>query len=152
MAINVVGTGDEILTTERIIQWTKCLYATPIIYAAACCFPRLTLLTLYFRIFEKHRVYRVACYTLMALIIGLAIALILVDIFICVPVGSLWSLTATAEDSSCLSFAKFYRYSSLPNPILDVMMLALPQPIVWKLQLSTQARIGLAVTFLTGSV
>ena len=131
-------------------NWEKCLYATPIVHAAACCFPRLTLLTLYLRIFEKHRVYRIACYILMAMVISLAIAIILVSIFICLPVGSFWSYGS--ESYSCLRLATFYEFTSLPNPVIDLLMLALPLPIVWRLQLPRQAKIGLTITFLTGSV
>lgn len=130
------------------------MYATPILYAAACCFPRVTLLTLYLRIFEKHRPYRIACYTLMALLISLAVAVILVAIFICLPLGSFWQTTTVSqlEYTHCVNLGEFYRYGTLPNPILDVFILALPQPIVWKLQLPRQAKIGLAITFLTGSM
>ena len=97
-----------------------------------------------------HIPQRIACYTLMALITGLAIAVIFAGIFVCVPIGTFWTFDSTS--SRCLTIVTFYRYSSLPNPILDVMMLALPQPIVWKLHLPMQAKIGVAITFLTGSV
>lgn len=90
----------------------------------------------------------------MALLISLAVAVILVAIFICLPLGSFWQTTTVSqlEYTHCVNLGEFYRYGTLPNPILDVFILALPQPIVWKLQLPRQAKIGLAITFLTGSM
>lgn len=46
----------------------------------------------------------------------------------------------------------FVRWSTLPNILTDVIMLILPLPSIWNLQLRTPLKIGLTITFLTGSL
>ncbi|KAJ6021167.1 hypothetical protein N7540_006671 [Penicillium herquei] len=129
--------------------WGRCTYATPIIWSAACCFPRLMLLALYLRIFERHQKYRIACYSLMVVLVAFAFADIFVSAFICWPIHYLW---AVDHDGRCINIWQFYRYGTLPNIFIDLFMLVLPMPIVWRLQVSRQVKIGLGATFLTGSI
>ncbi|GLA16442.1 hypothetical protein AnigIFM62618_003021 [Aspergillus niger] len=140
----------EVIDPQALVPWAKCLYATPIIYSAGCCFPRVVLLTLYLRICEKNRRYRLACYSLMAFIVVFAIADIMAGAFECWPVAYLWDKTIVG--GKCDNIPMFYRWGTLPNVIIDVAMLILPQPVVWKLQVPAQVKYGLAVTFLTGSI
>ncbi|PYI26894.1 hypothetical protein BP00DRAFT_439626 [Aspergillus indologenus CBS 114.80] len=144
--LDVVETVDP----QALVPWAKCLYATPIIYSAGCCFPRVILLTLYLRICEKNRPYRVACYSLMAFIVAFAIADIMAGAFECWPVAYLWDKTIAG--GKCDNIPVFYRWGTLPNVIIDLAMLILPQPVVWRLQVPSQVKYGLAVTFLTGSI
>jgi len=46
----------------------------------------------------------------------------------------------------------YYRFTKIPNIATDVAMLAVPLPIVWKLQTSLLQKIGLTLIFMTGSV
>ncbi|KAL8818167.1 MAG: hypothetical protein Q9191_008000 [Dirinaria sp. TL-2023a] len=45
-----------------------------------------------------------------------------------------------------------YRWASLPNLITDIIMLILSLPLVWKLHIGTSQKVGLSLTFLTGSI
>lgn len=135
---------------QAIPPWAKCLYATPIIYSAACCFPRIVLLTLYLRIFEKHKPYRIACYSLMGLIVAFAVSDMFAGAFECWPAAYLWDKSIAG--GHCDNIPQFYRWGTLPNVFIDLMMLILPQPVVWSLQVPGQVKLGLAVTFLTGSM
>ncbi|PYH91595.1 hypothetical protein BO71DRAFT_385254 [Aspergillus ellipticus CBS 707.79] len=142
----------EVIDSQALIPWAKCLYAAPIIYSAACCFPRIILLTLYQRIVEKHNPYRIACYALMTIIIAFAVADMMAGAFECWPVACLWDKDRTIANGHCDNIPQFYRWGTLPNIIIDLMMLILPQPIVWTLQVQKPVKLGLAATFPTGSV
>ncbi|PYI08357.1 hypothetical protein BO78DRAFT_395729 [Aspergillus sclerotiicarbonarius CBS 121057] len=140
----------EATDPQALVPWAKCLYATPIIYSAACCFPRMVLLTLYLRIFNKHKPYRIACYSLMVFIVAFAIADMMAGAFECWPVSYMWD--STIPGGHCDNIPQFYRWGTLPNVIIDLMMLILPQPVIWKLQVHKHVRMGLVATFLTGSM
>lgn len=43
-------------------------------------------------------------------------------------------------------------WGSLPNIVTDVAMLILPMRVVWNLHLATRLKVGLAITFLVGSL
>ena len=135
---------------EAFPTLAKVLVATPIMYAAACAFPRRMLLSLYLRIFTLQKTYRIACYALMAVVIAFAIASILAGAFECTPIAYFWD--HTIEGGRCIDIAKFFRYGPLPNIFIDLLMLVLPQPVVWKLHSPIHVKVGLALTFLTGSV
>lgn len=110
--------------------------------------PRVVMLTLYLRVFTEKG-YRVACYILMWLVIALGVADILTGALECIPVEYLWDKSIPGH---CIDLPLFFRWGTLPNGIMDFFMLILPQPVIWKLQVNVQVKIGLAVTILTGSV
>jgi hypothetical protein len=45
-----------------------------------------------------------------------------------------------------------YTWFSIPNLVTDVAMLALPLPAIWTLKMSRGQKVGLTLTFLTGSM
>jgi hypothetical protein len=138
------------LDPAALVAWAKMLVATPILYASACAFARLMLLWLYLRLFEARRSYRYACYILMVLVIALVAGNIVVSGLQCIPIAYLWD--KTIPGGRCIDIPAFYRWATLlPNVFIDLLMLILPQPVVWKLQTQTHVKLGLAATFLTGS-
>ncbi|PLB48302.1 hypothetical protein P170DRAFT_411057 [Aspergillus steynii IBT 23096] len=133
-----------------LVPWAKCLYATPPVYSAACCFPRVILLTLYLRIVHAQKPYRVACFALITFVVALGVADTLAGAFECWPVAYLWD--KSIPDGHCFDIPLFYHWGTLPNVLVDLMMLILPQPVIWYLQVPAQVKFGLAATLLTGSI
>lgn len=103
---------------------------------------------LYLRIFNEKK-YRNACYAIMGLVILVALADIVATFTECIPISKLWD---PSIDGHCANIGQLYRLGTLPNVVIDLLMLVLPLPVVWKLHVSRQVRIGLTVTFLTGSM
>lgn len=134
---------------EALDTFSKVIYAMPILYSLACCFPKLVILTLYLRIFTL-KVYRVICHILIAIVISMTIANVFVGILICTPPAFLWD--DTVENGHCINIPIFYRWGTLPNAITDLFILVLPLPVVWQLHNTMQVKIGLTLTFLTGSM
>ena len=85
----------------------------------------------------------------MALTIGLAVSCIITDLVQCVPLVSLWDKTINGE---CIDLALYFQWGTLPNSIVDLCILLLPIPVIWKLHVSRHVKVGVAATFLTGSV
>lgn len=128
--------------------WAQFLYVTPILYSAAVCLPKVAILILYHRVFEQ-RSFRIINGIAMGVVIGIAIADILVGAFVCSPPMKLWE---PSTPGTCIDIPAFYRYGTLPNAITDFFMLILPLPWIWRLQMPWRKRLGLTVTFLAGSV
>lgn len=134
---------------DALIPWAKVLVVTPILYSAACCLPKLAILSLYLRIFVTP-IYRRACYAMIGIIIALAVSDMITGGTLCTPIAYLWD--KTIPGGHCVNIPEFYRWGTLPNAITDLMMLVLPLPIVWRLNTTTRIKVGLTITFLTGSV
>ena len=128
--------------------YAQILVVAVILYSLACAFPKLVILTLYLRIFNEKK-YRIACYTVMGLVITFALAGIIGGATQCIPLSYLWDKTIQGH---CFDIVQFYRWGTLPNIVVDVIMIILPLPVIWKLHASRQVKFGLTVTFLTGSV
>ncbi|KJZ78233.1 hypothetical protein HIM_02271 [Hirsutella minnesotensis 3608] len=134
---------------EALVPWAKVLVIIPIIYSAACCLPKVVMLVLYLRLFIG-KAYRITCYILIAMVISLAVADIITGACLCTPIAFMWD--KSIKGGHCIDIPAFYRYGTLPNAITDLFMLILPLPVVWNLRQTRRIKIGLTLTFLTGSV
>ncbi|KAI9651554.1 MAG: hypothetical protein M1831_000770, partial [Alyxoria varia] len=133
---------------EAIVAWLKISVAGSIIYIAAICMTRIVILSMYLRLFIT-RTFRFAAYSLIAIFVIWTLIILFVGVFECVPLEALWNPQVQGK---CMDVNKFYRYGSLPSAPLDVILLVLPIPAIWKLHASTRVRVGLTLTFLTGSI
>ena len=68
-------------------------------------------------------------------------------IFECQPVGSYWQ---PKLQQHCIDSQKFYWANGISNLLLDVIILCLPVPMIWKLQMSTKRKISLTLVFALG--
>ncbi|TVY83364.1 hypothetical protein LSUE1_G002843 [Lachnellula suecica] len=112
-------------------------------------FPKLAILCLYLRIFVS-RPYRWATYAIAAILIANLLACIIVNAVACRPFAFQWDKTIPGGE--CLNLPVVYTWFSIPNLVTDVAMLILPLPVVWNLKISTNQRVGVTITFLTGSI
>ena len=122
---------------------------TPLMYLAAVLFPKLAILAIYLRVFIS-RPYRAACWVLGAFLIINWFTFTVTAFMMCSPLEYLWNKQIIG--GHCYDINLFYRMSAFPNIATDVIMLALPLPVVWKLQTSQNVKIGLTITFATGSM
>lgn len=68
----------------------------------------------------------------------------------CIPFAFNWD--ETIPGGKCLNKGLLYALMSMPNIGTDIAMFILPLPVIWKLQMTKNQKIGLTVTFLTGSM
>ena len=111
--------------------------------------PKLAILALYLRLFTL-KPYRIAVYALAVIVLTTGIVCPVMSLNLCRPFEFNWD--RTIPGGSCWDENAFYRWGSLPNILTDVVMLILPMPIVWNLHISKRLKLGLTITFLTGSV
>jgi hypothetical protein len=121
-----------------------------IAYALAVNFPKLVILGLYLRIFAEKS-HRICCYILIAILSAAGLSVVLVTCLQCTPLAFMWDPTLH-PGGHCINIQSFWTWGSLPNIITDVLMMGLPLPCIWKLQLSAKDKIGLVLTFATGSM
>ncbi|KAF2152520.1 hypothetical protein K461DRAFT_148314 [Myriangium duriaei CBS 260.36] len=132
----------------QVTLWAKFLIVIPIMYAFAVSLPKIAILVFYRRIFTERR-ERFLVWVCNGIIIANLIVAVLGSCLACIPLNALWDPTVKGR---CYDITASFRYISLPNIITDFVMLVLPLPTVWKLQVPKRTKVGLAVTLLTGSV
>ena len=133
---------------QALIVWSKSLIAFPILYAVSISLSKLVILVLLIRIFVSRR-FKIVAYIVMAIQIAWVTETLIVTLLGCVPLKALWDQTIVGR---CINLRAFWRYGTSVNLITDLVMLVLPMPVIWRLEISRKAKLGLTVTFLTGSV
>ncbi|KAF2150163.1 hypothetical protein K461DRAFT_323616 [Myriangium duriaei CBS 260.36] len=151
--IDIGGVGRHqlvvaITAPHELTNFGKLVLVVPILYLAAVCLPRVAILVFYLRIFTLGR-QRTATWAIMIVIIATAVGGIIAGLVQCIPLNYVWNKSV---EGHCFDTTAYYRYASLPNTITDVFMILLPIPAVWSLHTSRSTKIGLTITFLTGSV
>ena len=68
---------------------------------------------------------------------------------ICRPISLHWDKT---EDGSCAEISHLSVAGAATSAAYDAVIVLLPLPVVWKLQMSTTKKIGVSVTFALGLV
>ena len=107
------------------------------------------ILLFYLRIFP-NKWMKYAVYGLSALIITWTIVISLVVVVQCNPVQYFWN--RSIPGGKCINNDAYYFATGLSSTIIMITVLALPLPLIWKLQVSLSRRLGLAVIFLMGAL
>ena len=72
-------------------------------------------------------------------------------IFYCNPVRRGWSQRVYPPiKGSCLDLHAAYIAGAVINTVSDLSIVILPQPVIWRLQLSSKKKLGLCLIFLIG--
>lgn len=126
----------------------KCIYALlPLLYLGSM-FPKLSLLSLYLRIFMDRSV-RIWTFIAMGFVTACGLTFTLGGLFACQPVQFFWNRLLSGH---CMNLNTFYRVNTPINIIVDVAILIIPMPALWKLQAPKKKKIGLTVVFMMGGL
>ena len=109
---------------------------------------KMSFLLLYRRVFVVKWFMRITV-VVAALVIIWCISVTLTVIFECQPVGSYWQPTLQQH---CIDSQKFYWANGISNLLLDVIILCLPIPMIWRLQMSMKSKISLTAVFALGAL
>jgi hypothetical protein len=127
------------------MQWT--LVGT-IMYATSLAFTKLSILLFYLRL-SPHTWFRLSVWGLAATVVVYVTVYDLISIFGCRPIAASWDLRL-APTATCMDQLTKYMALSILNIIIDVLTLALPIPIVARLQIARRQKISVCAIFATG--
>lgn len=96
------------------------------------------------------RPFRFVVYTVMGLTIAYWLSTIIRMFFLCSPLAYTWD--RTIPGGSCVNLSAAYLSVSIINLLLDVMVIVLPMPMLWRLQMRTAKKIALTAIFGIGGV
>ncbi|MCJ1282526.1 hypothetical protein MMC26_001849 [Xylographa opegraphella] len=110
---------------------------------------KLVILFLYLRLFSIDGRLRYATYAVMFWVVGYLLCNFITQVAGCTPISKFWS---PATPGHCYDFFKADLVFGSMNWITDLVIFALPWPIVWNMQLSRRERIGVYLVFMSGAV
>lgn len=132
-----------------MLNWGKYLITLATLYFVDVNIPKLAVLALYRRLFPQ-RTARITVYIITGILISGSIANMIVSLAACTPFEA--NYNPTTPGAKCIDKEAFFVWTSVPNIATDVVMLALPLPIVWGLHNTKRIKIALTFTFLVGSL
>lgn len=125
-------------------------YITPILAGIAIGCARWSVLLLYYRIFDISRIFRYAVFFMMGLNIGWIITFVFVFVFRCTPIKQVWE-SQQGERKHCIGIQSNYAYA-VSSVVLDIMVLSMPWPMIWKLHMAFRQKIAVTAIFMLGAM
>jgi hypothetical protein len=129
--------------------WAKYLVAISFVYLGSVNVPKFAILLFYHRLFPLQRI-NVIVRIMMGFLVLVTVVTLISACALCRPFAANWD--PTIPGAVCANKEAFFIWASFPNMISDVILLALPMPVVWKLHATTRLKIGLTFTFAVGSL
>jgi hypothetical protein len=107
-------------------------------------FARLSILALYYRLFSNvGRVFRGILWACGVYNVLFMVGVMLVVYLQCHPLHTIWTEACAPKFNVTLS-------TSIFNIVGDALVLALPQPILWGLQMPMQRKLGISIIMFLG--
>ncbi len=120
-----------------------------IIYGASIALSKCAILLLYIRVFTtSKKTFTITAYLVGLVIVATGVANTTVAILRCSPLSFAWD--KSIKGGACIDEIAWTRYMAIPNVVTGAIMLVMPLPLVWKLNVSVSAKIALTATFLHG--
>ena len=97
-----------------------------------------------------NRPFTISLYLIGFIVIATGVANTLVAVFQCCPVAYEWN--KSVQGGKCIDGVAFARYMTMSNVVTGAIMLVMPLPLSWRLNLTVSAKITLTATFLHGTM
>ncbi|WAO97032.1 Hypothetical protein NCS54_01473600 [Fusarium falciforme] len=133
---------EEVLYQSKLL-----LFIAELFYAAALFFAKLSILSLYWRMFNVTSI-RLPIQILFGCSVVWMIFRLFMGIFHCVPVHAFWD--SSAGGSCAIEDKKFFFGTTLVHAVIDIAILVLPMMEIGKLQLPLMQKIGIMLMFTFG--
>ncbi|OJJ00155.1 hypothetical protein ASPVEDRAFT_149127 [Aspergillus versicolor CBS 583.65] len=146
------GRHNEDNAVESIVGYQKSFMAIQIVYFTNAVLTKSSLLLFYQRIFGIVKSFRYTLWISWFLITGYFVACVIASIAGCNPPSYIWDRFRDPNTpGGCFDEVAFFRWNGLANLLLDVLMLVLPLPMVWRMRTSRRQKVLLTGIFLMGS-
>ncbi|KAH9906431.1 hypothetical protein F4778DRAFT_648835 [Xylariomycetidae sp. FL2044] len=141
------GRHEHSLSRDQIRDAYKSFFLCQITYKTSINITKMSILLLYLRIFGAIRWFRWTTSILLACIASYCIAIALVTIFQCTPISAAYDHLVQGK---CINNARFWFANAAFSIITDVIILVLPMPLVYKLQVTRVQKVALTMVFALG--
>ncbi|KAI9660212.1 MAG: hypothetical protein M1831_003519 [Alyxoria varia] len=151
------GSGQHVLDIEMdpeqdglevLVTALKNYFAAALVWAPATCLCKCSILVLYMELFPTQR-FRYAVFATLGLVVAFFIGQILTAVLICRPVALQWDKSIHGQ---CGSVVGQQIALAVVNMVIDAIIVALPMPVVWHLQMPVKKKIGISSMFALGLI
>ncbi|KAI2832666.1 hypothetical protein CBS147345_1418 [Aspergillus niger] len=144
-----VGKHYSDVHIEDQVPMFKCIWATRLLYVLGLCFIKLSLLWFYLRL-ETRRFMQWLVYSVIFIVLGVSISSFFVDTLSCIPPSKFWNSTKSGHCMSTASQQKFYEVNGILVIVMDILIWAVPIPMLWRVRISLRKKIAVLGVFSVG--
>jgi hypothetical protein len=138
----------QLTQTPGIRSHRQLYFVAQILYKVNLGLTKISILLLYIRLFV-HRWFLRTCWVWIAIIVSFTIGTVFSSIFQCTPVQ--WAFNKSLPGrGTCINMTAFWYANATFNILTDLVLIALPIPVVLKLQLPLKSKIALCGIFAVG--
>ncbi|KAI7199854.1 hypothetical protein KC316_g8596 [Hortaea werneckii] len=120
-----------------------------ILYAPVMMFAKISLLIFYKKL-TPARWMQITVWTVGAFVLAYTVATVLALLFACTPLEKNWNITI--QNGQCINKGGIYLFTAAVNALTDLIILGIPVPMVFHLQMSRAQKMGLLIMFVVGSL
>ena len=136
------------LSPETQLKFNFYDYPFNILYTTGYPLSRISLVLLYRRVFESRRWFLNLSLVLLVMYAGYMIGTIVADILTDIPIAAYWDHTITP--TRAINGIALYVFNASFNIATDLVLLIIPNFIIWRLGMTVWQRIGLSAIFALG--
>lgn len=138
-SVSVHGGGYHMwdISTDEVVKFRQTAYAATTLYAPMTLAIKLSLLTLIARIFSPYKRMIQGIYILGGLLVTYYVISLILKVRICWPIAAYWQ----GDHSKCLNQSAIITADSIISTVTDAILLVLPLPLTWSLQLPTMKKL-----------
>ncbi|KAL3478514.1 hypothetical protein BJX99DRAFT_269193 [Aspergillus californicus] len=118
------------------------------LYGVGLSLVKPSLMVLYYRLFGTKKSIRIAIYTTAVIVWAWGFSIVLESFLLCKPIE--FNYNPFLPGGTCGNRNAAFVAAGILNMITDFMVMLLPVPYIWRLQLPLGRKIGLLVTFCLG--
>lgn len=117
-------------------------------------FVKASIVMLYIRIFSPPSLgwFRMTSRAMLVIVVAWTISSFFGTMLQCTPISTLWTVLEKDYENRCIDRAQFYWIVGMSNIVTDAMILLMPLPIIWELQIPTRQRLAVGGIFLLGAL
>ncbi|KAK0609536.1 hypothetical protein B0T17DRAFT_603691 [Bombardia bombarda] len=127
-------------------------FASQLLSVLSLVFTKLSIVVFYRRIFRGN-VFSLLSLLLLVAIAAWGISFFFATLFECMPISQSWtSLFGTPEhELYCYNYLPMFWATAISNMIMDIAILTLPMPFVWRLKMPARQKLAVTFIFLLGA-
>ncbi|PLB48122.1 hypothetical protein P170DRAFT_360728 [Aspergillus steynii IBT 23096] len=138
-----MGLHANTLPPNNVVMIAKYLVVAEILYVFNLVWTKLSILLMYYRIFH-FPYFKLWAYIIGTFVICWVICITFLFVFICVPVEKLWY---PYLEGRCISQVGTWIANAVSTIVTDLIILFLPLPQVWSLQLRRSEKLAVTLAF-----
>ncbi|OTA99907.1 hypothetical protein M426DRAFT_27043 [Hypoxylon sp. CI-4A] len=148
-----LGTDGVPIFDKRMTIFLQTEFASQLLSVLSLVFTKISIVSFYRRIFRGDK-FTIITQALTGAICVWGVSFFFATLFECYPVGKVWlSLFGQPEhERYCYNHLPMFYATAISNMIMDILILAIPLPMVWKLKMPRRQKIAVSGIFLLGAL